>query len=206
MERRKLGLLGFAAIALAAISLAALQFTNVTYWSVNATLPPAMKYAGADTSITGRSDGSTNYNNNYIYVTYSYDSSGLNKTMISIVGFTGDVTNYTNALQVCNRYYNGPLTVYITYKGPVGGSATSDVSQFVVYNPNNPGQWVGFNYNSQTISGPISFGQILYDQCMQLGVSVLVKPSAYSTNSANNLANGNTQLAIYEVDITFSTS
>jgi len=204
MERRKLGLLGFAAIALAAISLAALQFTNVTYWSVNATLPPAMKYAGADTSITGRSD-SSGYSN-YIYVTYSYDpNTGLNITKISIVGFTGDVTNYTNALQVCNYHYNGLLTVYITYKGPVGGSATSDVSQFVVYNPNNPGQWVGFNYNGQTISGPIPLGQIPQNQCMQLGVSVLVKPSAYSTNSANNLANGNTQLATYEVDITFST-
>jgi D-arabinose 1-dehydrogenase-like Zn-dependent alcohol dehydrogenase len=65
MDRRKLGLLGFAAIALAAISLAALQFTNVTYWSVNATLPPAMKYPGADTGITGRNDGS-GYNNYYM--------------------------------------------------------------------------------------------------------------------------------------------
>ncbi|MFP3211832.1 MAG: hypothetical protein RXQ02_01070 [Thermoproteus sp.] len=205
MDRRKLGLLGFAAIALAAISLAALQFTNVTNWSVNATLPPAMKYAGADTGITGRSDGS-GYSN-YIYVTYSYDSNtGLNKTEISIVGFTGDVTNYTNALQVCNYHYNGLLTVYITYKGPVGGQYTSDVSQFVVYNPSSPGQWVGFNYNGQTISGPISFGQIQQNQCITLGVSVLVKPSAYSTNSANNLANGTVVLATYEVDIMFSTS
>ena len=205
MDRRKLGLLGFAAIALAAISLAALQFTNVTNWSVNATLPPAMKYAGADTGITGRSDGS-GYGN-YIYVTHYYDSNtGLNITKISIVGFTGDVTNYTNALQVCNRYYNGPLTVYITYKGPVGGSSPGNVSQFVVYNPNDPGQWVGFNYNGQTISRPISFGQIQPNQCMHLGVSVLVKPNAYSTNSANNLANGTVVLATYEVDITFSTS
>jgi len=147
MDRKKLGLLGFAAIALAAISLAALQFTNVTNWSVNATLPPAMKYAGADTGITGRSDGS-GYSN-YIYVTYSYDSNtGLNITKISIVGFTGDVTNYTNALQVCNRYYNGPLTVYITYKGPVSGSQYQQyVRQFVVYNSNNAQQWVGFNPN-----------------------------------------------------------
>jgi hypothetical protein len=194
--------LGFAAIALAAISLAALQFTNVTYWSVNATLPPAMKYAGTDTGITGRSDGSTNYNS-YIYVSY-YSSNGYNITKISIVGFTGDVTNYTDALRICNYHYNGPLTVNIMYIGPVGGQYTGDVDQFVVYNPNNPEQWVGFN-SKQTIHGPITLGQILQDQCITLGVSVLVDPSAYSTNSANNLANGKTVLATYEVDITFST-
>ncbi|MFP3193538.1 MAG: hypothetical protein RXR02_10540 [Thermoproteus sp.] len=203
MDRRKLGLLGFAAIALAAISLAALQFTNVTNWSVNATLPPAMKYAGTDTGITGRSDGSTNYNS-YIYVSY-YSSNGYNITKISIVGFTGDVTNYTDALRICNYHYNGPLTVNITYIGSVGGSNTGDVHQFVVYNPSNPGQWVGFSSNGQTIHGPITLGQIPQDQCITLGVSVLVDPSAYSTNSANNLANGKTELAIYEVDITFST-
>ncbi|KUO88039.1 MAG: hypothetical protein AT715_04145 [Thermoproteus sp. JCHS_4] len=204
MDRRKLGLLGFAAIALAAISLAALQFTNVTYWSVNATLPPAMKYAGADTGITGRNDGSGYHN--YIYVTYSYDSSGLNKTMISIVGFTGDVTNYTNALQVCNYHYNGPLTVSIKYIGPVGGANTSDVRQFVVYDPKNQGQWVGFNSKGSTNPGPVTFGTIQQNQCITLGVSVLVDPSAYSTNTANNLANGKTVLATYEVDIMFSTT
>jgi len=196
--------LGFAAIALAAISLAALQFTNVTNWSINATLPPAMKYAGADTGITGRSD-SSGYSN-YIYVTYYYDpNTGLNITEISIVGFTGDVTNYTNALQVCNYHYNGPLTVYITYIGPVSGSQYQQyVDQFVVYNPNNPGQWVGFNSEGSKNTGPISLGTISQGQCIPLGVSVLVNPSAYSTNSANNLANGKIALATYEVDITFS--
>jgi hypothetical protein len=199
MDRRKLGLLGFAAIALAAISLAALQFTNVTNWTVNATLPPAMKYAGTDTGITGRSD-SSGYSN-YIYVTYYYDSSRyLNITKISIVGFTGDVTNYTNALQVCNRYYNGPLTVYITYKGPTSNLQYSQyVRQFVVYNSNNAQQWVGFNPTTQT--GPVMLGRISQGQCIPLGVSVLVDPGAYSAG----VANGKTVLATYEVDITFST-
>jgi hypothetical protein len=202
MDRRKLGLLGFAAIALAAISLAALQFTNVTNWSVNATLPPAMKYAGADTGITGRNDGSTNYNN-YIYVTYYYDpSTGLNKTEISIVGFTGDVTNYTNALQVCNYHYNGPLTVYITYKGSVASSQYSqDVHQFVVYNSNNAQEWVGFTNPNAPQYGPVTLGPISQGQCITLGVYVLVDPSAYSAG----VADGKTVLATYEVDIMFST-
>jgi len=199
MDRKKLGLLGFAAIALAAISLAALQFTNVTNWSVNATLPPAMKYAGADTGITGRSDGS-GYSN-YIYVTYSYDpNTGLNKTEISIVGFTGDVTNYTNALQVCNRYYNGPLTVYIKYIGPTSSSQYQQyVRQFVVYNPSNAQQWVGKGPTTQ--SGPVMLGQISQGGCIQLGVSVLVDPSAISAG----VTNGKTVLATFEVDIMFST-
>jgi hypothetical protein len=201
MDRRKLGLLGFAAIALAAISLAALQFTNVTNWTVNATLPPAMKYAGTDTSITGRI-GDSGYNiygyNKYIYVS-SYPSNGYNITKISIVGFTGDVTNYTNALRICNRYYSGSLTVSIKYN--TAGSQTSGyVRQFVVYSYNDTQQWVGFtNPSTPTISatlGPISQGQ-----CIILGVYVLVDPSAYSAG----LADGKTVLATYEVDITFST-
>jgi len=200
MDRRKLGLLGFAAIALAAISLAALQFTNVTYWSVNATLPPAMKYAGADTGITDRSDGSTNYKN-YIYVTYYYDpNTGLNITRISIVGFTGDVTNYTNALQVCNRYYNGPLTVSIKYN-TARSQDSQYVRQFVVYSYNNTQRWVGFiDRNAPTTSATL--GSISQGQCIILGVYVLVDPSAYSAGRAD----GKTVLATYEVDIMFSTT
>ena len=198
MDRRKLGLLGFAAIALAAISLAALQFTNVTYWSVNATVPPAMKYAGADTGITDRNDGS-NYNN-YIYVSW-YSSNGYNITKISIVGFTGDVTNYTNALQVCNRYYNGQLTVYITYKGPTSDSKYQQyVRQFVVYNSNNAQQWVGEGPTTQR--GPVMLGQIQQGKCIPLGVYVLVDLSAKSAG----VADGKTVLATYEVDIMFSTT
>ena len=199
MDRRKPGLLGFAAIALAAISLAALQFTNVTYWSVNATLPPAMKYAGTDTGITGRSDGS-GYNN-YIYVTW-YSSNGYNITRISIVGFTGDVTNYTNALKVCNRYYNGPLTVYITYNGPTSDSKYEQyVRQFVVYNSNNAQQWVGKGPTT-TETGPVMLGQISQGGCIPLGVYVLVDPSAKSAG----VADGKTVLATYEVRIMFSTT
>ncbi|MFP3267755.1 MAG: hypothetical protein RXQ56_09905 [Thermoproteus sp.] len=197
MERRKLGLLGFAAIALAAISLAALQFTNMTNWSVNATLPPAMKYAGADTGITGRSDGSTNYNS-YIYVSY-YSSNGYNITKISIVGFTGDVTNYTDALRICNYHYNGPLTVSIKYN-TASSQSSGYVRQFVVYSYNNTQQWVGFtNPSTPTISATL--GTISQGQCIILGVYVLVDPSAYTAG----LADGKTPLATYEVDITFST-
>jgi len=80
------------------LAMATMSFTNVTYWLINATLPPTMKYPGSDTQIAGRLDNS-DYKN-YVYVTYYYDSStGYNVTRISIVGFTGDPANYTNVLQ-----------------------------------------------------------------------------------------------------------
>ncbi|MGC9119461.1 MAG: hypothetical protein ACP5I3_10815, partial [Thermoproteus sp.] len=195
MDKRRLGLLAFAGLALAAISLAALQFTNVTYWQVNATLPPAMKYAGSDTSIAS----------NYIHVSWSTDSYGRNVTQISIVGFTGDITNYTNAIRVCNYYYNGPLTVNITYRGSVGGNYTKYVQRFIVYNGSN---WVGFYNNSGTVytqPGPVKVREISKGECINLGVSVLVNSTAYSTDSTKNFANGKTPLATYEVDIIFST-
>lgn len=40
-------------LAVAALASAAVVFTNVTYWLVNATRPPVMKYVGADTGIAG---------------------------------------------------------------------------------------------------------------------------------------------------------
>ncbi|MFP3252233.1 MAG: hypothetical protein RXO32_10970, partial [Thermoproteus sp.] len=120
---------------------------------------------------------------------------------ISIVGFTGDVTNYTNALKVCNYYYNGPLTVSITYKGSVGGAAPNDVAQFVVYNPSNEQQWVGFNNKGSTNPGPVTLGTISQGGCITLGVSVLVNATDYNPT----LFNGQNVLATYEVDITFST-
>jgi hypothetical protein len=32
---------------------ATVTFTNVTYWLINATKPPAMKYPGTDTAVAG---------------------------------------------------------------------------------------------------------------------------------------------------------
>jgi len=92
----------------AALVLATLTFTNVTYWLINATLPPAMKYAGDDTQIGGRADGS-GYGR-YVYVSWYYDpDTGYNVTRISIVGFTDDPANYTDVSKLCNKYYQGTL-------------------------------------------------------------------------------------------------
>jgi hypothetical protein len=80
------------ALAVAALVAATVTFANVTYWQINATKPPAMKYPGDDTSVA---DGQ------YVKVSYYYDSNnGINITRISIIGFTGDPTEYTSVIKI----------------------------------------------------------------------------------------------------------
>ena len=93
-------LMALVALAAAALVAATVTFTNVTYWLINATKPPAMKYPGADTAVAG---------GQYVKVSYYYDS-GINITRISIIGFTGDPTNYTSVIKVCNYYGTTSIT------------------------------------------------------------------------------------------------
>ena len=194
-------LIALAALALSALVAATLTFTNITYWVINATLPPAMKYAGADTGITGRADGS-GYSQ-YVYVSY-YTSNGYNITRISIVGFTGDPTNYTNVLQICNKYYNGILYVKLVAKGTVSSTGyESYIKDFRVYfynpQPSSGTNYVEFQGTNvvQSSTGTIQLNQ---NQCAQIGAYVLVDPSLPQT-----ARDGKTVIATYEVDVVFST-
>jgi hypothetical protein len=104
-------LMALVALAAAALVAATVTFTNVTYWLINATKPPAMKYPGADTAVAGGM---------YVKVSYYYDSNrGINITRISIIGFTGDPTNYTSVIKVCNYYGPTPITANLVWVGPV---------------------------------------------------------------------------------------
>jgi hypothetical protein len=108
------------ALAAAALVAATVTFTNVTYWLINATKPPAMKYPGADTAVAG---------GQYVKVSYYYDSNrGINITRISIIGFTGDPTNYTSVIKVCNYYGNTPITANLIWVGPV---STTGYEQYI---------------------------------------------------------------------------
>jgi len=193
-------LIALAALAVAALALATLTFTNVTYWLINATLPPAMKYPGTDTQIAGRYDGS-GYNN-YVYVSYYYDSSrGLNITRISIVGFTGDPTNYTNVLQLCNKYYQGTLYAKLVAVGATSNTGyESYVKDFRVYfvNPTTTPNYVEFQPTGVTQSATGSVA-IPYGQCATVGAYVVVDPSLPST-----VADGKTVIAQYQINVVFS--
>jgi len=193
-------LIALAALAVAALALATLTFVNVTYWLINATLPPAMKYAGDDTQIGGRADGS-GYGR-YVYVSYYYDpSTGYNVTRISIVGFTGDPTNYTDVLRLCNKYYSGTLYVRLVAVGSIGGQAPQYVRDFRVYfvDPTTDPNYVQFQGTSvvQSATGWVAIGP---GQCATVGAYVLIDPT-----SPTEYRDGKTVIAQYEIHIAFST-
>jgi len=192
-------LIALAALAVAALAMATLSFTNVTYWLINATLPPAMKYPGTDATSSDT--------NMYVKVSYYYDpSTGYNVTRISIVGFTGDPTNYTNVLRICNYYYSGTLNVYLKYAGPVSGpeygSYSSYVKRFFVYFTDTPNNGVGFIGGSTTTqSSPVQLSQ---GECVDVGVHVLIDPQLYDVDS--DVLDGQHVIATYQVNVVFSTS
>ncbi|MFN3805349.1 MAG: hypothetical protein ACK4SY_09850 [Pyrobaculum sp.] len=176
-----------AVLAAAALSLAVLTFTNVTYWVINATLPPVMKYAGPDAEGEATSQ--------YVKVYPYYDAQkGYNVTKISVIGFTGDVTNYTEVLRVCNTYGSTPYTASLRYVGLISGQYANYVRIFKVYWKDNPAQWVGFDDESTQV-GPVST-TIDVGQCATAGVIVLIDPTLPA-----GARNGKTILAEYQVDI-----
>jgi len=206
-------LIALAALAVAALTMATLTFTNVTYWVVNATLPPAMKYPGADTTITGRADGS-GYDK-YVYVSYYYDpNTGYNVTRISIVGFTGDPTNYTDVLRLCNKYYSKTLYAKLVAKGYMtcSGSACANVPQYIkdfrvyfykdgqgnTYGYSASGYYVQFVQSSAQVTSTNSV-PIPHGSCAAVGAYVVIDPTLDP-----QYRDGKTVIAQYEVDVVFS--
>jgi len=100
---RKLVLL---AVLLGAAALfATVSIINVTYWYVNTTAPPVIKYVGNDTNVM---------NGTFVKADWYYDpGTGLNITRVYVTGVPGDIVNITNALRVCNNY-NVPVQVRIS--------------------------------------------------------------------------------------------
>ncbi len=176
------------ALAAAALVAAAVTFTNVTYWLINATMPPAMKYSGADTAVAG---------GRYVRVSYYYDSNrGINITRISIIGFTGDPTNYTSVIRVCNYYGSTPITAYLVWVGPVTTTGHERyIRAFLVKGPDDRG--VGFvGTTTYHTAGPYTINP---GRCIDIGAYVAIDPAI-----PRNLADGRTVLGQYQVDIRMS--
>jgi len=185
-------LVALVALAAAALVAATVTFTNVTYWLINATLPPAMKYPGADTAVA---DGQ------YVKVSYYYDSSSsINITRISIIGFTGDPTEYMSVIKVCNYYGPTPITANLVWVGQVGGSYGSYIKAFLVKGPDGNG--VGFDgattYNT---AGPYSINR---GDCIDIGAYVVIDPSIADDHP--EVLDGGTVLGQYQVNIVMSLS
>ena len=181
-------LMALVALAAAALVAATVTFTNVTYWLINATKPPAMKYTGADASVA---DGM------YVKVSYYYDSDrGINITRISIIGFTGDPTNYTSVIKVCNYYGTTRITATLVWRGQISDyGSESYIKAFLVKGPD--GQGVGFiGSTTYDTAGPYTINP---GECIDIGAYVAIDPAIpYS------LADGRTVLGQYQVDIRMS--
>jgi hypothetical protein len=194
-------LMALVMLAAAALVAASVTFTNVTYWLINATKPPAMKYAGADTSVAG---------GKYVKVSYYYDRDrGINITHISLIGFTGDPTNYTSVIKVCN-YYGGATTIKATlvWAGRVKTTGYENyIKAFLVgpavststgANINGVG-FVGSENSAVTVAGPYTINP---SQCLDIGAYVVVDPSI--AKDYPNVLDGDTTLGQYQINIVMS--
>ncbi len=190
-------LMALVALAAAALVAATVTFTNVTYWLINATKPPAMKYAGDDTAVAG---------GEYVKVSYYYDRDrGINITRISIIGFTGDPTEYTSVIKVCNYYGSRPITATLVWRGQVGDPTGYEgyIKAFLVKGPDGNG--VGFEgATTHSTAGPYTIGT---GQCIDIGAYVAIDPAiADEVDDPDEVLNGRTVLAQYQVDIVMSPS
>jgi hypothetical protein len=181
-------LMALVALAAAALVAATVTFTNVTYWLINATKPPAMKYLGDDTAVAGGM---------YVKVSYYYDRDrGINITRISIIGFTGDPTNYTSVIKVCNYYGTTPIQAQLVWRGPVTTTGHEHyIRAFLVKGPDD--RAVGFvGSTTHREAGPYTIDP---GRCIDIGAYVAIDPAI-----PPNLADGKTVLGQYQVDIRMS--
>jgi len=188
-------LMALVALAAAALVAATVTFTNVTYWLINATKPPAMKYPGADTAVAG---------GQYVKVSYYYDSDrGINITRISIIGFTGDPTNYTSVIKVCNYYGTTPITANLAWVGQVGSTGYERyIKAFLVGRlVRSPAVIDGVGFVGSTTYNTAGPYTINPGQCIDIGAYVAIDPAIPSS-----LADGRTVLGQYQVDIRMSPS
>jgi hypothetical protein len=186
-------LMALVALAAAALVAATVTFTNVTYWLINATKPPAMKYAGADTAVAG---------GQYVKVSYYYDSNrGINITRISIIGFTGDPTNYTSVIKICNYYGTTPIQAQLVWRGPVTTTGYEQYIKAFLVGPAVDTNIVGVGFVGSTTYNTAGPYTINPGQCIDIGAYVAIDPAI-----PPNLADGKTVLGQYQIDIRMSPS
>jgi hypothetical protein len=165
----------------AAALFAAVSIINVTYWYVNTTAPPVIKYVGDDTSVM---DGT------FVKADWYYDSTtGLNITRIYVTGVPGDIVNITNALRVCNNY-DVPVNIRISdvsllqdyYPG-------SDYIRYMAVKIVDPATAADNNVviqNEAAVDTTTDYVTLAPGQCAILGVDLVIDANApyYKTLAA----------------------
>jgi len=100
-------------LALASFAFAAVTLTNITEWHVqSAGTPPIVKVEGADAG-TG-----------LVSVNTTTADDGTNRTIITIRGYTGDPTYFSEVLKICNKDTSNSYAVKLVYQGVLSGGWT----------------------------------------------------------------------------------
>ena len=178
-----------AALALLSFAAAAITITNITEWHVYAKTPPIVKVDG---KVFGNNYGK------YVNVSTSTGDDGTNRTVISVLGFTGDPVKYDNVLYICNKDYQGyTYNVQLVYKGLLYSTTWVYVQYIKLYFGSDTLEITRTTFSdAETASVSISPGA-----CEPVSVEVLVKPDAYD----DGVADGNTRLIAIEVDVIATT-
>ena len=172
-------------IVLATLSFAtaAITLTNITAWDVYAKTPPIVKVKG---SVFGYSYGG------YVNVSTTTGRDGTNRTVISVLGFTGDPVKYDNVLYICNKDYQGyTYNVKLVYKGLLYDTDWNYVQYIKLYFPDETNM---LSIDGSTSGTPSTEPRAISPgNCEPVSVEVLVKPDAP--------ADGTTRLIAIQVDV-----
>lgn len=192
MTRREYRALGLIVVLLGAVALfAAVSVLNVTYWYVNTTEPPVIKYVGNDTNVM---------NGTFVKADWYYDpNTGLNITRVYVTGVPGDILNITNALRVCNKY-NTDIKIRIsdvlllqdftvTYQNGTTGSGAKLIRyldiKFVEPTP-PPADPIVIIKDGQPVDTTTDYVTLPSGTCAVLGVDMIIDANApyYKTLAA----------------------
>jgi hypothetical protein len=184
-RRSSLALL-LAALTLLSFAAAAITITNITEWHVYAKTPPIVKVEGVDYG-------------KYVNVSKSIVDS-TNRTIISVLGFTGDPVKYDNVLYICNKDYQGyTYNVKLVYKGLLHGTDWTYVAYIKLYFPDESNT---LSIDGSTTGTPSTAPRAIPPgYCDPVSVEVLVKPNAYDDGKAD----GSTRLIAIQVDVVATT-
>jgi hypothetical protein len=174
-------------LAVASFAAAAITITNITEWHVYAKTPPIVKVDG---KVFGYDYGK------YVNVTKYIAEDGTNRTVISVLGFTGDPVKYDNVLYICNKDYQGyTYNVQLVYKGLLYDTDWTYVQYIKLYFPDSSN---ALNIDGDTTGTPSTAPRAISSgACEPVSVEVLVKPNAYDDGKAD----GSTMLIAIQVDV-----
>ena len=151
-------------LAVASFAAAAVTITNITEWHVqSAGTPPIVKVKGTDVD------------DNLISVSTQTGTDGTNRTIITIKGYTGDPTYYSEVIKICNKDTTKTYSVKLVYKQLLGGGWTYVKYLKLWLGSGGPSLNIDSTTAEGTSSGSVDVGP---NSCVSVPAEVLVTPGA----------------------------